>query len=190
VFSGFKKYGLLLHSVNDAARSASHVLFLFQKHNIMKSLFSFLLAFACLFIASASFAQAKKETFKVAGECGMCQKKIEGAAKKAGASFASWNTDSKLLTVRYNASSSNTAKIQRSIAAVGYDTPGFKASDAAYNSLHDCCKYDRAGATAAASCCDSDKCKETACMKDGKCAPDMSCCKESECSTKACCKKS
>jgi mercuric ion binding protein len=156
----------------------------------MKSLFSFLLAFALLFVSAAAFAQVKKETFKVAGECGMCQKKIEGAAKKAGASFASWNTDSKILTVRYNSTSVNTAKIQKAIAAVGYDTPGYKASEEAYNSLHDCCKYERAGAAAAASCCASDKCKETACMKDGKCAPDMSCCKEGACATKACCKKS
>ncbi|TCJ17578.1 hypothetical protein EPD60_05130 [Flaviaesturariibacter flavus] len=155
----------------------------------MKTVFSFVLSFVLLFVASATFAQAKKESFKVAGECGMCQKKIEGAAKKAGASFASWNTESKVLTVRYNSTSSNPAKIQKAIAAAGYDTPGFKASDAAYNSLHDCCKYDRGGATAA-SCCDSDKCTKTACMKDGKCAPDMSCCKEAGCIEKDCCKKS
>jgi periplasmic mercuric ion binding protein len=155
----------------------------------MKTVFSFVLTFILLFVASASFAQAKKESFKVAGECGMCQKKIEGAAKKAGASFASWDTDSKVLTIRYSSTSSNTAKIQKAVAAVGYDTPKFKATDAAYNSLHDCCKYERAG-DAATSCCESAKCKETACMKDGKCAPDMSCCKEGGCSDKACCKKS
>lgn len=156
----------------------------------MKNIFSFVLTFVLLFVASASFAQAKKESFKVAGECGMCQKKIEGAAKKAGASFASWDTESKVLTVRYNNSTASNAKIQKAIAAVGYDTPGYKASDEAYNSLHDCCKYERAGATANAACCDSGKCKEAACMKDGKCAPDMSCCKDSGCSEKACCKKS
>lgn len=155
----------------------------------MKSFLKFFLAFSFLLFAASSFAQVKKETIKVAGECGMCQKKIEGAAKKAGASFASWNTENKLLTVRYNSASSNTAKIEKAIAAVGYDTPHYTATDAAYNSLHDCCKYERAGA-AATACCDAAQCKATACMKDGKCAPGMACCKEAGCDQKACCKKS
>jgi mercuric ion binding protein len=155
----------------------------------MKTIISFLFSFALLVLSTTAFAQVKKETFKVAGECGMCQKKIEKAAKKAGASFASWNTESKILTVRYNSSSSNTAKIQKGIAAVGYDTPKYKATDDAYDNLDGCCKYDRAGKEQAA-CCESASCKESACMKDGKCAPGMSCCKDSGCSEKSCCKKS
>src|SRR5689334_4524044 len=106
----------------------------------MKSLpFSFLL----IAITSAGFAQAKTETFKVSGECGSCKKKIESAAKKAGASYAVWNIDSKELTIKYNSTSTNTAKIQKAIAVVGYDTPDYKASDEAYNKLDDCCQYER-----------------------------------------------
>ena len=91
-------------------------------------------------LTTASFAQtSKKESFKVDGACGMCKKKIEKAAKDAGATYALWNTDSKMLVVKYNSSSSNTAKIQQKIAGVGYDTPKFKATDEAYNSLHECC---------------------------------------------------
>lgn len=139
-------------------------------------------------IASISFAQTTTETFKVAGECGMCKKKIEAAAKEAGATYALWNTDSKVMTVKYNSTATNKAKIEKAIAGVGYDTPTIKATDEAYNKLHECCKYERS-ATAAASCCDDEKCTKTACMKDGKCSPDMTCCKEAGCDTKDCCKK-
>ena len=155
----------------------------------MKQFLSFLTVLFLLCFTSAAFAQAKKETIKVAGECGMCQKNIETAAKKAGATFASWNVDSKLLTVRYDGKKTSTARIEEAVAAAGYDTPDVKATDEAYTKLHACCQYERAGQKAA-NCCDSEKCRETACMKDGKCAPDMSCCKEGGCADKACCKKS
>jgi hypothetical protein len=151
------------------------------------------LILSLLFIsfATAGFAQTKTETLKVAGECGTCKKKIETAAKKAGASYAVWNAESKDLVIKYNSSSSNTAKIEKAIAAAGYDTPDFKASDEAYNKLDDCCQYERTSATAseAKSCCDDKKCTEANCMKDGKCAKDMSCCKDSGCDKKDCCKQ-
>jgi periplasmic mercuric ion binding protein len=148
-----------------------------------------------LLISSFAFAQTtKKETYKVAGECGMCQKKIETAAKKAGARYASWNVDTKELTVTYNSTSSNTAKIQQAVANSGYDTPNFKASEAAYNSLHDCCKYER---TAAATCCakegKEDCCKKegATCCADGTCTKDTACCKDNAtCKDATCCKKS
>lgn len=141
-------------------------------------------------IASVSFAQTQTEKIKVAGECGMCKKKIEAAAKEAGASYALWSSDTKVITVKYNSAATNKAKIEQAIAGVGYDTQSVKANDDAYNKLHDCCKYERTGdITAAHSCCDDEKCTKTACTKDGKCSPDMACCKEAGCDTKDCCKK-
>jgi periplasmic mercuric ion binding protein len=106
----------------------------------MKSIFLSLL-FVCM--AAVGFAQTKTETLKVSGECGSCKKKIESAAKKAGASYAVWDVDSKELTVKYNSTTTNNAKIQKSIAGVGYDTQDFKATDEAYNKLDGCCQYDR-----------------------------------------------
>ena len=79
----------------------------------------------------------------MSGECGTCKKKIETAAKKAGATYALWNVDSKELTVKYNSTTTNSAKIQKTIADAGYDTQDFKASDKAYNSLDGCCQYER-----------------------------------------------
>jgi mercuric ion binding protein len=153
----------------------------------MKSL---LLSFLLILFASIGFAQTKTETLKVAGECGSCKKKIESAAKKAGASYAVWDVDSKELTIKYNSTSTNAAKIEKSIAAVGYDTPNFKATDEAYNKLDKCCQYERTAGTEKKSCCDDEKCKDQNCMKDGKCMKDAACCTNGDGTQKDCCKKS
>lgn len=116
----------------------------------------------------------KTSTFKVWGNCGMCKKTIEGAAKTSGATFAEWNEDSKMLTVKYAAAKSSDEKIQKSIAGAGYDNEKYTASDDVYNNLHECCKYDRKSATTTAT--EAGAC----CMKDGKCTGDKACCKKVE----------
>lgn len=137
----------------------------------MKTIKLSILSALFLLIATVSFAQEKKETIKVAGECGMCKKKIEKAAKDGGATYAVWNQTSKNLVVKYNSTSSNTAKIEQSIANSGYDTPKFKATEEAYKSLEECCQYDRtAMGKAKNSKCGTDKEK---CSKDSK-----DCCKK------------
>jgi hypothetical protein len=94
------------------------------------------------------------------------------------------------LKLSYNAGT-DVSSIQQKIADAGYDTPKFKATDAAYNSLDKCCQYDRQVATKSANCCGSYECK----MKDGKCADmtackDKGCCKEdADCADKGCCEK-
>ena len=85
----------------------------------------------------------QKETIKVWGNCGMCKKVIEKAAKTAGATAASWNEDSKELKVTYNSKKTSSQKIQQGIANAGYDTQDFAASNAAYLKLPACCHYDR-----------------------------------------------
>ena len=153
----------------------------------MKTLKTFFLFFL-LSATTITFAQTKTETLNVSGECGTCKKKIETAAKSAGASYAVWNAGNKILTVKYNSASTNTAKIETAVAAAGYDTPDVKASGKAYDKLDDCCKYDRS-ASAPSFCCGDANCKEAACFKDGKCTSDSACCKEAGCDKKACCKK-
>jgi periplasmic mercuric ion binding protein len=171
----------ILHNTNQIIISKS---FKMKAHKFL------LLSFLFLCFSFMAVAQTKSEKFSVSGECGTCKKKIEKAAKAAGASYAMWDVDSKVLTVKYNSTSSNTAKIQQAVAKAGYDTPGFKATDEDYNNLDGCCQYERTAASASTSCCDDKKCEDAKCMKDGKCEKDMSCCKDSGCDTKACCKKS
>ncbi len=161
----------------------------------MKTLKMFLFTLVFASISFAGFSQEKTETIKVSGECGMCQKKIEKAAKEAGASFASWSSETKVLDLKYDAKKTDRTKIQQAVARAGYDTQDVKATDEAYDNLHSCCKYERTSASdnnnaKAHSCCDHDKCDMSDCHKDGgKCTKDMACCKESGCDKKDCCKK-
>lgn len=145
----------------------------------MKTIRFFSIALLSVGISLSAMAQkATTETVAVSGNCGMCKSSIEKAAKGAGATSASWDKDAKQLKVTYKSGVTDLAKIQNAVAAVGYDTRDVKATDAAYDKLHACCKYDRAAAATEAKSCCAAGCD----MKDGKCK-DMADCKE-----KGCCK--
>ncbi|MDD2306757.1 MAG: heavy-metal-associated domain-containing protein [Prolixibacteraceae bacterium] len=88
-------------------------------------------------------ASTKTETIKVWGKCESCQERIEKAAKTDGVSKASWDKDSKLLTLTYDPSKVKSDDIQKKIAAVGHDTEKLKADDRAYAKLPGCCQYER-----------------------------------------------
>ena len=93
---------------------------------------------------SMVFAQAKTEKFEVKGNCGMCETRIEKAAKSVdGVASADWNQKTKLLEVSFDESKTSVHKVQEAIAKVGHDTPMHKASDEVYKALPGCCKYDR-----------------------------------------------
>lgn len=112
--------------------------------NIFKSI---LAAIVCFVIISTNVnAQSKNnqtETFKVWGNCGMCEKTIEKSLKVSGVSSAEWNKDTKMITVKFNPKKITLAEIHKKIAGVGYDTELETASDEVYNKLHGCCKYKR-----------------------------------------------
>ena len=183
----------------------------------MKAFRIFSIAALSLALVTTASAQTKTESFKVSGNCGMCKTKIEKAAKEAGAKSADWNAEKQELTVTFKSSSTNTAKIQESIAKVGYDNAGAKATNEAYDKLHGCCKYDRTASATSESCCSGEsKCEhgdkdhkdhhdaKLDCCKDGKCTKEghngkdcckADCCKDGKCSKeghdgKDCCKKS
>ena len=94
----------------------------------MKSLRIFSLVALFTAVSMVAVAQTSTETFKVSGNCGMCKKTIEKAAKEAGANEAAWDKDTKELTVTYKSSTTNPAKIQQKVAAAGYDNVGFKST--------------------------------------------------------------
>jgi copper chaperone CopZ len=81
--------------------------------------------------------------FKVYGNCGMCEKRIEKAAKIEGVTVADWDVDTKMLSVTFDAAKVKPGQIHKAVAAVGHDTDKVKADDAVYNDLHGCCQYDR-----------------------------------------------
>jgi periplasmic mercuric ion binding protein len=86
-----------------------------------------------------------KQTFKVSGNCGMCEARIEKAARSvAGVEAADWHEDSKMITVTFS-KKAKLADIQQAIAKSGHDNAGAKADDGVYDKLPACCQYrDRA----------------------------------------------
>jgi hypothetical protein len=147
----------------------------------------------CSQSAIAQKAELKKESIKVWGNCDMCRKNIETAAKNAGATSANWNTETKMLALNFNSAKSSSQKIQKAIAAAGYDTKDFTASDEAYYKLHSCCQYDRKSSDSTivnTNCCDLQKCEKGAfCCKDADCCENKEACKDaSQCKEKGCCK--
>lgn len=86
---------------------------------------------------------AKTDTFKVWGNCGMCKKTIEKSLKVDGVYKANWNRDTKMITVVYEPSKITLDQIKKRIADAGYDNDGYKADSASYEGLHSCCKYER-----------------------------------------------
>ncbi len=108
----------------------------------MKS-FRFFAVVVLTMLGSAVFAQSKTDRIKVSGNCGMCKQRIETALKVPGITAAEYDVKTKLLTLRYDAAKLNLNQVEQMVAAAGHDTPNFKATDAAYSKLHDCCKYER-----------------------------------------------
>lgn len=88
--------------------------------------------------------ELSKTEFKVYGNCGMCEKTIEGSLNgEEGIGLADWNKETKMISVTYDPSIMNEDKIKEKIAGVGYDTESHRAKDEVYNSLPGCCQYDR-----------------------------------------------
>lgn len=109
---------------------------------------SIVLMFAAILLLGIQslYAETKSEKFKVAGNCGMCEKRIEKAAKSVdGVNKADWNKDTREIVVDFDASKTSLDKIEAAIAKMGHDTPLYKADTKTYESLPACCLYDRSG---------------------------------------------
>ena len=89
-------------------------------------------------------AQNKTEKFKVYGNCGMCESRIEKAVKAVdGVSAADWDQDTKMIEVTFDDSKTTLDKIEQAIVDIGHDTENVSATDQAYNDLPGCCQYER-----------------------------------------------
>ena len=94
-------------------------------------------------VASTVFAQDKTDGFKVYGNCGMCENRIEKAAEIEGVKKADWNVDAKILTLVYESQKVTLDDVQKKVAGVGHDTKKFSSDPTVYNELPECCKYER-----------------------------------------------
>lgn len=117
----------------------------------IKILVAMLFAFATFQSANAQSDKSQREigiktqNIKVAGTCGMDKRRIEAAAYTVdGVKSAVWNEYTQVLALKYSVFKKAAAdSVQKKIALAGNDTELYKATDAAYNSLPDCCQYAR-----------------------------------------------
>ncbi|PNQ73876.1 ATPase [Hanstruepera neustonica] len=103
-----------------------------------------IVVFAMFLMATISFAQNKnaKASLEVDGVCMMCKDRIEKACiKTKGVKSANWNVETHELKLIYNEEKTTLDDIKKNIVAVGHDLKDMKATDEAYNSVHDCCRY-------------------------------------------------
>ncbi len=91
------------------------------------------------------YSHHHKTEFKVYGACGMCETRIENAAKSvAGITFADWNRQTNILSIEYDAENVNLDDVHKKIAEAGHDTDKVRAEDEVYKELPACCHYERA----------------------------------------------
>lgn len=91
---------------------------------------------------TAGGAHEEHAMLNVNGKCEMCKDRIEKAAKEVeGVSFASWEMEKQVLHLNYDPEKTSPDNIAKAVAKAGHDTDKFKADQAAYNALPECCKY-------------------------------------------------
>ena len=94
-------------------------------------------------MASAQIKNTKTESVKIYGNCEMCKAKIEKAGNIKKIAKVTWDDQSQIATLQYDAKKTNQDQILKRIALVGYDSDKFLAPDKVYSKLDGCCKYDR-----------------------------------------------
>ncbi|MDR1171000.1 MAG: efflux RND transporter periplasmic adaptor subunit [Bacteroidales bacterium] len=78
----------------------------------------------------------------VQGLCEMCRERIEKTAMAiAGVSLASWDMTEKRLHLDYDPAKTSADDISKAVAGSGHDTDKYRADNAVYKALPDCCKY-------------------------------------------------
>ncbi|HCF63315.1 MAG TPA: hypothetical protein DEU93_03365, partial [Chitinophagaceae bacterium] len=109
-----------------------------MKHIFLRTLLSALFVLTAQLLSAQSLQQS---TFEVNGACGMCKQRIEKTAKQAGAATARWDLKTHRLTFTFDISQTSSDSIQQAIAVAGHDTEKYRAEDATYEALPDCCLY-------------------------------------------------
>jgi hypothetical protein len=110
----------------------------------MKKIVNLIFLFVVITTSAQEKSKSKLVDVNVSGLCEMCKARIEKAAFKIkGVKSAEWNPDDKILHLILNEKKTDVLTVQTKMASIGHDTEAILATDEAYNSLHDCCKYDR-----------------------------------------------
>ena len=109
-----------------------------KKISILTTLLVFCLS---TFAESKDKKKVKTIEFTVSGVCNMCENRIENAAQIKGVKLTDWNKETQKLKVIFNPEKAEEMAIHKAVAKAGHDTDKVKATDEAYDKLHECCKY-------------------------------------------------
>ncbi len=90
-----------------------------------------------------SNSELAKQTVKIYGNCGMCEKTIENAGNLKKIAKVDWDKDTKMAILTYDAKKTNQDAILKRVALAGYDSDKFLAPEDAYSKLPECCQYER-----------------------------------------------
>jgi periplasmic mercuric ion binding protein len=97
-----------------------------------------------MLLASTLILATTTATIPVQGNCGMCKKTIEKAAKSVqGVSKATWNKAKKELVVVLDETKTTIIAVEKAVAAAGYDAGNETAPADAYGTLNECCLYKK-----------------------------------------------
>lgn len=99
-----------------------------------------------LLLASCSnqqYENQKTVSFKVYGNCSMCEKTIEKSLDTDEVSKGDWDKNTKMMVVSFDSTKISENEIKQRIASVGYDTEEERATEAVYNGRPTCCQYKR-----------------------------------------------
>ena len=87
--------------------------------------------------SQAQINNAKTETVKINGDCGMCETTIEKAGSKKKKQYKTdWDADTKLAIITYDSKKAGLDAILKNIALSGYDNVSYLAPDEADRSRH------------------------------------------------------
>lgn len=89
-----------------------------------------------------STTQGKQAMFQTSGNCEMCKDRIEEAAQSvSGVINVEWDADKQMTHLEFDPTKTSIDKVQQAIADAGHDAEKYKAPDAVYNELPECCLY-------------------------------------------------
>ena len=96
-----------------------------------------------ILVTESKESSKKENEFYVKGNCGSCKKRIEKAAKDAGAISAEWSAEKQSVVLNFDSTKTSADKILKKIAEVGHDNEKYQSTDSVYKNLPGCCLYDR-----------------------------------------------
>ncbi|MGV3540982.1 MAG: heavy-metal-associated domain-containing protein [Rufibacter sp.] len=113
----------------------------------MKTLKTLLFSLLLTAISTVGFAQGGKKNeevkFKTSAVCGMCKATIEkGLAYEKGVQKAVLDENTKVVTITYNGTKTDAAKLKKAVNDLGYDADDSPATPRSYEKLDACCKKD------------------------------------------------